>query len=159
MTGKSSMCHSPSAQFDFKKYECYIKSMSTKKATNPIFLSASDWSEIYYALDSKAQAVRDGHYDGLADDSETQKKRWIAHLRDIKKKIGPDGAKAACQGVLPAVSASVIQDIYTALNIANEDNRVFLEDNRKAGDQEGLANAEKHQAIIERAFEALETFS
>jgi hypothetical protein len=51
--------------------------------------------------------VRDGHYDGLADDLETEKMRRVSHLHDIQRKIGLDGANAACQGVLPAVNASV----------------------------------------------------
>lgn len=47
----------------------------------PPKLTAADWVEIYYALDSKRLIVDQG-------DAEAE---WIAHLERILRKIGPDG--------------------------------------------------------------------
>jgi hypothetical protein len=50
-------------------------------------LTKEDWVEIYYALDSKAKAVKDGEYTG----DKAHARRWASHLREIMTKIGPDG--------------------------------------------------------------------
>jgi hypothetical protein len=55
---------------------------------SPVYLDERDWSEIYYALDSKQQEVSDDH-------------EWVGHLENIKEKIGPDGIDAVAQGVPP----------------------------------------------------------
>ena len=58
-----------------------------------VVLAREDWAEIYYALDSKLIALKRGAYG--ADLDPRQNARWIAHLKAIKRKIGPDGARAA----------------------------------------------------------------
>ena len=60
-----------------------------------INMTPEDWAEIYYALDTKSLALRQGMYDPETEPGETAK--WIAHLERIKKKIGPDGARAALE--------------------------------------------------------------
>lgn len=65
-----------------------------------IGLSRDDWSEIFYALESKALAVRQGQYG--SEDAAGADSKWIAHLDELRQKIGPDGAKAAQEGVSPA---------------------------------------------------------
>jgi hypothetical protein len=60
-------------------------------------LTREDWCEIYYALDSKSLALKQGKY-GAADKPSDDRK-WIAHLEAVKQKVGPDGATAADQGV------------------------------------------------------------
>jgi hypothetical protein len=62
-----------------------------------IVLKREDWAEIYYALDTKLIALRRGDY-GL-EFQPRQDARWIDHLEAIKRKIGPDGARAARTGV------------------------------------------------------------
>ena len=47
-------------------------------------LTAHDWIEIYYALESKLH--------GLAESKDTEwGQRWCRHLTQIMDKIGPDG--------------------------------------------------------------------
>jgi hypothetical protein len=55
---------------------------------DPIALTERDWTEIYYALDSKKQEVDDD-------------KEWVGHLENIMERIGPDGIDAAMNGVAP----------------------------------------------------------
>jgi hypothetical protein len=62
-----------------------------------IRLTGKDWSEIYYALESKALALRQGEY-GL-EDKPGQDVEWIRHIETIKRLIGPDGTTAAQEGV------------------------------------------------------------
>jgi hypothetical protein len=62
-----------------------------------ISLTREDWSEIYYALELKAQALRHGKYG--PEDRPGMDAEWIAHLEAIQRTIGPDGASAAHQGV------------------------------------------------------------
>jgi len=62
-----------------------------------ITLTREDWSEIYYALETKSLALRQGKYkpeDGPGRDAE-----WITHIEAVREKIGPDGAIAALEGV------------------------------------------------------------
>ena len=62
-----------------------------------ITLTRKDWAEIYYALETKSVALRQGKYrpeDKARDDAE-----WIAHIEAVKEAIGPDGATAAQRGV------------------------------------------------------------
>jgi hypothetical protein len=62
-----------------------------------ISLTREDWSEIYYALETKSLALRQGKYEPegeLGQDAE-----WISHIEAVKEKIGPDGATAALEGV------------------------------------------------------------
>lgn len=62
-----------------------------------IKLIREDWAEIYYALDTKSLAVRQGKY--APEDAPGQDAAWIAHIEAIKKKIGSDGSTAADAGV------------------------------------------------------------
>lgn len=57
-------------------------------------LTKDDWVEIYYALESKAIAIDHGAY----ADCGKMKKEWIAHLRGIMDKIGPDGENMYGEG-------------------------------------------------------------
>jgi hypothetical protein len=54
-----------------------------------IGLSRDDWSEIFYALESKSLAVRQGQYG--SEDAADADSKWIAHLDELRQKIGPDG--------------------------------------------------------------------
>ena len=62
-----------------------------------ISLTREDWSEIYYALESKSLALQQGKYG--PEDEPGQDTEWIAHLDAIREKIGPDGNTAAHEGV------------------------------------------------------------
>jgi hypothetical protein len=62
-----------------------------------ISLTREDWSEIFYALESKSLALRQGKYS--PEDEPGQDAEWIAHLDALREKIGPDGTSAASQGV------------------------------------------------------------
>ena len=62
-----------------------------------IRLTRKDWTEIYYALETKALALKRGDY--APEDELGQDAVWIAHLEAIKRKIGSDGLAAASQGV------------------------------------------------------------
>lgn len=62
-----------------------------------ISLTREDWCEIYNALETKLLALRQGKYG--PEDEPGQDARWIAHLEAIKRKIGPDGDRAARKGV------------------------------------------------------------
>jgi hypothetical protein len=64
-----------------------------------ISLTREDWSEIFYALESKSLAVRRGQY-GFEDASGVDSE-WMAHLDELRQRIGPDGANAAREGVRP----------------------------------------------------------
>ena len=64
-------------------------------------LTAKECEEIYYALETKWQAIAGGKYDmvpaepGMPQDptdaDKIWKKPWIKELKAIIKKIGPDG--------------------------------------------------------------------
>jgi hypothetical protein len=60
-------------------------------------LTREDWSEIYYALEAKSLALRQGKYG--PEDEPGQDAEWIAQLDAIREKIGPDGTSAAHAGV------------------------------------------------------------
>jgi hypothetical protein len=62
-----------------------------------ISLTPEDWSEIYYALETKLLALRQGKY--RPEDEPGQDAEWITHLEAVREKIGPDGATAALEGV------------------------------------------------------------
>jgi hypothetical protein len=62
-----------------------------------IILRREDWAEIYYALEMKSLALRQGKYG--PEDETGQDAEWIAHIEAVKKTIGPDGATAAHRGV------------------------------------------------------------
>ena len=62
-----------------------------------ISLTREDWSEIYYALESKALALKHGKFG--AEDFSGQDSEWISHLEALRQTIGPDGATAARRGV------------------------------------------------------------
>lgn len=64
-------------------------------------LTASDWQEIYYALDTKLHNIpgplplagawtKEEERKQRANDAANTKK-WAAHLKSIMRKIGPDG--------------------------------------------------------------------
>jgi len=60
-------------------------------------LSREDWIEIYYALESKSEAIERGEYG--VEFERGEEARWLAHLSAIKGKIGDDGLAAAKGGV------------------------------------------------------------
>jgi hypothetical protein len=62
-----------------------------------IKLKREDWREIYYALELKSQALKQGRYG--TEDYRGQDAAWIAHLDAILRKIGPDGRAAALYSV------------------------------------------------------------
>jgi hypothetical protein len=62
-----------------------------------IRLTRKDWAEIYYALETKSLALRQGKYG--PEDNGRQDAEWIAHIEAVKQTIGPDGATAALRGV------------------------------------------------------------
>ncbi len=62
-----------------------------------ISLTREDWSEIYYSLEMKSLALRQGKYG--QEDEPGQDAEWIAHIETVREKIGPDGATAALEGV------------------------------------------------------------
>lgn len=62
-----------------------------------IRLTQEDWTEIYYALETKLLALRHGEYGREFEPGQDAK--WIAHLETVKRAIGPDGCKAAYKGV------------------------------------------------------------
>ncbi|MGH7814360.1 MAG: hypothetical protein ACREQI_10215 [Candidatus Binataceae bacterium] len=62
-----------------------------------IDLTREDWTEIYYALETKSLALRQGNMG--PEDRPGQDAEWIAQIEEIKQAIGPDGARAACEGV------------------------------------------------------------
>jgi len=64
-----------------------------------IALTFEDWSEIYYALESKSLALRQGKYG--SEDEPGQDAEWLAHIDAIRAKIGPDGSLAAHEGITP----------------------------------------------------------
>jgi len=68
-----------------------------KREASMISLTREDWAEIYYALETKSRALRQGKYG--AEDNPGQDAEWIAHIEAVKQAIGPDGAAAAHQGV------------------------------------------------------------
>jgi hypothetical protein len=63
-----------------------------------INLTQEDWAEIYYALETKSLAVRQGKYN--PEDSPGQNAEWITHLDALIEKIGPDGSSAALEGTI-----------------------------------------------------------
>ena len=62
-----------------------------------ITLTREDWAEIYYALETKALALRQGRYE--PEDTPDEDARWLAHIDAIREKIGPDGSSAARDGI------------------------------------------------------------
>jgi hypothetical protein len=62
-----------------------------------IRLTRKDWAEIYYALETKSLALRQGNYG--PEDKTRQDAEWIAHIEALKQTIGPDGTAAAQRGV------------------------------------------------------------
>lgn len=54
-------------------------------------LTAEDWIEIYYALDSKLQSA-------VVKGSSRAQVAWRSHLRDLIKVIGPDGNNMYTRG-------------------------------------------------------------
>jgi len=65
-----------------------------------ITLTPEDWSEIYYALESKSLALRQCKYG--SEDEPGHDAKWITHLDAIRGKIGPDGTAAAREGITPS---------------------------------------------------------
>lgn len=52
-------------------------------------LTTADWSEVYYALESKALDIEEGRYG--PDDGPGDSEEWAAHLREIMAKIEASG--------------------------------------------------------------------
>ena len=69
-----------------------------------VALRYDDWAEIFYALETKQVALRQGTYGTEVDIG--QDARWITHLQAIKRKIGSDGDLAAQQGTNSSKSPS-----------------------------------------------------
>ncbi len=55
----------------------------------PIKLSLAEWSEIYYALDTKAMQLRNGDFGESDEDCDVD--AWADHLDRIAETIGEDG--------------------------------------------------------------------
>ena len=51
------------------------------KTSNPQ-LTPRDWSEVYYALETKEKLLRDGLYG-----TDAEARRWKRHLAEIRRKI------------------------------------------------------------------------
>jgi len=62
-----------------------------------INLTREDWAEIYYALETKLLALRQGKYG--SEDAPGQDAKWIAHIEAVMQNIGADGAAAAREGI------------------------------------------------------------
>ena len=60
-------------------------------------LTRKDWAEIYYALETKSVALRQGKFG--PEVIARQDAKWIAHIEAVKQTIGPDGTTAAERGV------------------------------------------------------------
>lgn len=69
-------------------------------AQHRVKLSKADWEEIYYALQTKKQAVQSGAMG--AEDRPGADKAWEKHLDHILSRIGSDGEQAIARGVAPA---------------------------------------------------------
>src|SRR6202040_2364669 len=78
----------------------YLDRPARRRESGMISLTREDWSEIFYALESKALAVRQGQYG--SEDASGADSKWITHLDELRRRIGPDGAKASREGVRPA---------------------------------------------------------
>ncbi len=61
-----------------------------------VTLTPEDWTEIYYALDTKLRTIKSSFY---PEDRLGENAAWIAHLKRIKRRLGPDGKFAARKGV------------------------------------------------------------
>src|SRR5258707_15797253 len=58
-----------------------------RRENSMISLTREDWSEIFYALESKSLAVRQGQYG--SEDASGADAKWIGHLDELREKIGP----------------------------------------------------------------------
>jgi hypothetical protein len=75
--------------------------MKTKPKLPSIGLTASDWEEIYYALDTKLSRLKNGDYEKCLEHAKcTCSEEWIAHINNIMDAIGPDGDDAFQRGVV-----------------------------------------------------------
>ncbi len=54
-------------------------------------LTAEDWVEIYYALESRSMQLRNGDFGESDEDCDVD--AWADHIDRISEKIGEDGAK------------------------------------------------------------------
>ncbi len=73
----------------------------------PVRLTREDWTEIYYAVQTKLERLLDGEY--LDPDIPAERQRqhqlaWAAQLTRLLDIIGQDGKAAASGGVVPAAS-------------------------------------------------------
>ena len=62
-----------------------------------VTLTAEDWIEIYYALETKLAVLGSGFY---REDRSDENAAWIKQLNRIKRRIGPDGKFATRRQVL-----------------------------------------------------------
>ena len=62
-------------------------------------LSPEDWTEIYYALQSKLAALEAGNYG--EDDVDCDIEKWKLHLGSVIEKIGDDAEHAIGLGITP----------------------------------------------------------
>jgi hypothetical protein len=75
--------------------------MGNRQQKEPITLTREDWEEVYYALRSKREAIREGAYG--PEDRPGEDEKWATRLNVLMKRIGTDGLKAAERGVVPAI--------------------------------------------------------
>jgi hypothetical protein len=73
----------------------------------PVQLTRDEWTEIYYALQTKLERLLEGEY--LDPDIPAERQRqhhlaWAAQLSRLLETIGPDGRAAASRGVAPVPS-------------------------------------------------------
>lgn len=69
------------------------------KQLKGVHLTTSDWEEIASAVDIRRKLLRSEGPDSLV--GKAQLRIWVGQLRDIGKKIGPDGTDAVKRGVYP----------------------------------------------------------
>jgi hypothetical protein len=76
--------------------QAHAPARSSSVEATMVILTPEDWAEIYYALETKLRTIKTNFYreDRLGDDA-----AWIEHLNRIKRRIGPDGRRAAGEGV------------------------------------------------------------
>jgi hypothetical protein len=76
-----------------------------------IILDEEDWIEIFYALDTKVLCWDDqGDVCGHLPCEHGCKDSWTNHLREIQRKIGPDGCRAWQLGVAPRLRKERIRE-------------------------------------------------
>ena len=83
-----------SKQFAERDHLKGVNQRTSPRKNIAVAMSAEDWSEIYYALETKKGLIEDGVYKSEEDAV------WAAHLQEIVDKIGPDGQDAFDNGII-----------------------------------------------------------